>query len=89
MMVPTRRAGLTIVELIVAFTILLILSSMALPLARVKVHREKERLLRQRLNEIRVAIDRHKDLADAGKLGTLDPDTHGYPGEPRCPGRGH
>ena len=75
----SRRSGLTLVELIVAFTILLILSSMALPLAGIKVQREKERLLRARLSEIRKAIDRYKDMADAGKLGTIDPETHGYP----------
>ena len=75
----SRRSGLTLVELIVAFTLLLILSSMALPLAGIKVQREKERLLRDRLEEIRKAIERHKDMADAGKLGAVDPDTHGYP----------
>ena len=74
-----RQAGLTLVELIVAFTILLILSTMALPLARVKVQREKERRLRQALSEMRTAIDRYKDMADAGKLGQVDPDAHGYP----------
>ena len=66
-------------ELIVAFTILLILSTMALPLARVKVQREKERRLRRALTEIRTAIDRHKDMADQGKLGQVDEDTFGYP----------
>ena len=74
-----KQSGLTLVELIVAFTILLILSTMALPLARVKVQREKERRLRNALSEIRKAIDRHKDMADEGKLGQVDEDTFGYP----------
>ena len=74
-----KQSGLTLVELIVAFTILLILSTMALPLARVKVQREKERRLRDALSEIRKAIDRHKDMADQGKLGQVDEDTFGYP----------
>ena len=74
-----KQAGLTLVELIVAFTILLILSTMALPLARVKVQREKERRLRRALTEIRTAIDRYKDMADEGKFGPLDEDTFGYP----------
>ena len=74
-----KQSGLTLVELIVAFTILLILSTMALPLARVKVQREKERRLRRALTEIRTAIDRHKDMADEGKLGQVDEDTFGYP----------
>ena len=74
-----NRSGLTLVELIVAFAILMILSTMALPLARIKVQREKERLLRERLSEIRKAVDRFKDAADVGRLGRLDPDNHGYP----------
>jgi hypothetical protein len=52
---------------------------MALPLARVKVQREKERRLRDALTEMRKAIDRYKDMADAGQLGQIDPETMGYP----------
>lgn len=74
-----RRAGLTLVELIVAFTILLLLSTMALPLTRIKVQREKERRLRMALEDMRTAIDRYKDAADQGLLGDIDPDNHGYP----------
>ena len=73
------EAGLTLIELIVAFSLMLILSTMAVPVARVKVQREKERRLRSALTEIRVAIDRYKDMADKGGLGQLDPDNHGYP----------
>ena len=73
------EAGLTLIELIVAFSLMLILSLMALPVARVKVVREKERRLREALHEIREAIDRHKDMADEGNLGQLDPDNFGYP----------
>ena len=73
------QRGLTLIELIVAFSLMLILSTMAVPVARVKVQREKERRLRSALTEIRIAIDRYKDMADEGKLGQLDPDDHGYP----------
>ncbi len=73
------NAGLTLIELIVAFSLMLILSTMALPVARIKVQREKERRLRIALAEIRTAVDRHKDMADAGLLGDQDPDNHGYP----------
>jgi hypothetical protein len=52
---------------------------MALPLARVRVQREKERRLRDALTEMRKAIDRYKDYADAGKLGQVDPESNGYP----------
>ena len=74
-----RQSGLTLIELIVAFSIMLILSTIALPLAHVKIQREKERRLRDALSEMRKAIDRYKDLADAGQLGQVDPDTFGYP----------
>ena len=73
------EAGLTLIELIVAFSLMLILSLMALPVARVRVQREKEQRLRHGLIEIRTAIDRHKDMADEGNLGMLDPDNFGYP----------
>ena len=73
------EAGLTLIELIVAFSLMLILSLMALPVARVRVQREKEQRLRHALHEVRTAIDRHKDMADEGNLGMLDPDNFGYP----------
>ena len=64
---PRRRStqsGMTLVELIVAFTILALLSTMAVPLARYKVRRDKERELRWALREIHSAIDRYKDASD-------------------------
>ena len=73
------QSGLTLVELIVAFTIMLILTSMALPLARVKVRREKERELRYALREIRSAINQYKDASDSGKLGPPKLESEGYP----------
>lgn len=73
------RRGMTLVELIVAFTILLILTSMAVPLARSNVQRLKERQLREALHDMRAAIDKYKDLADGGKLGIQKMDSYGYP----------
>jgi general secretion pathway protein G len=70
--------GFTLVELIAAMTILLILSSVALPLARVQVQREREVELRRALRDIRQAIDRYKDFADRGMIPTKA-DTFGYP----------
>jgi general secretion pathway protein G len=70
---------MTLVELIVAFTILLILTSMAVPLARSNVQRLKERQLREALHDMRAAIDKYKDLADGGKLGIQKMDSYGYP----------
>jgi general secretion pathway protein G len=73
------RRGMTLIELIVAFTILLVLTSMAVPLARSNVRRVKERRLREALHEIHAAIDKYKDLADSGKLGVQKLDAYGYP----------
>jgi general secretion pathway protein G len=70
---------MTLVELIVAFTILLVLSAMAVPIARTNVRRIRERQLREALHEMRSAIDKYKDAADAGKLGIQKLDGYGYP----------
>ena len=61
-----RERGFTLLELIVAATILAVLTLMALPLARVTIQREKEKQLRQALWEMRDAIDRYKDACDRG-----------------------
>ena len=65
-------------ELIVSFTIMALLTSMAVPLAAYKVKRDKERELRYVLREMRDAIDAYKDASTKGlidvKLGT-----EGYP----------
>jgi len=74
-----NQRGLTLVELIVAFTIMTLLSAMAVPLARYKVRRERERELRYALREIRTAIDKYKDMADAQKFGPIKMGTEGYP----------
>jgi general secretion pathway protein G len=63
-----NQAGFSLVELIVAFSILLVLSTMAIPMARFQVRRQQERGLRQALAEMRRAIDKYKDMCDAGKI---------------------
>ena len=73
-----RARGFTLIELIVAATILSILTMMALPLARVTIKREKEKQLRQALWEMRDAIDRYKDMADRGMFQTKV-DSQNYP----------
>jgi len=73
-----RARGFTLIELIVAATILSILTLMALPLARVTIKREKERQLRLALWEMRDAIDRYKDMADKGMFQTKV-DSQNYP----------
>jgi general secretion pathway protein G len=73
-----RAHGFTLLELIVAATILSILTLMALPLARVTIQREREKQLRQALWEMRDAIDRYKDAADRQAFQTKV-DSNGYP----------
>jgi general secretion pathway protein G len=74
-----QQRGLTLVELIVAFSIMLILATMAVPLARAKVRVNRERELRQVLSEVRKAIDKYKDMADLGYLGPQKQGTNNWP----------
>jgi general secretion pathway protein G len=80
---PPRRAGYTFVELLVVGTMLLILASAVLPLARVTIQRQREVELRRALREMRVAIDRFKDAADQGLIGSTDlrANAEGYPAD--------
>jgi general secretion pathway protein G len=74
----SAEAGMTLLELIIACAILLILSSMALPIARFTVIREREKELRLDLREMRQAIDKYKDLADQQKI-RVELGSEGYP----------
>src|SRR5664279_6155187 len=74
-----NQRGLTLVELIVAFTIMLILTTMAVPLARSKVRVMRERELRYDLREMRSAIDKYKEYADLGYLGPQKLGTNNWP----------
>jgi len=65
-----RSAGMTLLELIISCSILLVLSSMALPIFRYAVIREKESELRYDLRTMKDAIDRYKELADQHKFRT-------------------
>ena len=73
-----RSRGFTMVELIVAMTILMVLTAVAAPIVRVGIQRGKERELRRDLWELRDAIDRYKDAADRGAFQTKL-DSQGYP----------
>jgi general secretion pathway protein G len=73
-----RNSGFTLIELIVATAILVILTGMALPLARVSIRRERERELRYDLWQMRDAIDRYKDAADRQAF-QIKVGSEGYP----------
>ena len=62
------EGGFTFVELLVVCTILLILASAVMPLARVSIQRQRETELRRSLREMRMAIDKFKDAADSGGI---------------------
>jgi len=74
-----NQQGLTLIELIVAFTVMLILSSMAVPLARSKVQAERARDLHRAVTEVRNAIDKYKDNCDMGYFGPPKLGTNCYP----------
>ena len=86
MRIPTSKTrhrsiaegGFTFVELMAAITILLLLTSVALPFARVQVQRTREVELRRALREMREAVDRYKDFSDRGMI-PVKADTFGYP----------
>ena len=73
-----KMGGFTLVELIVATTILMVLTTLAIPLARVAIKREKEHDLRHDLWEMRDAIDRYKDAADRNAF-QIKVGSEGYP----------
>jgi len=75
----STQSGLTLIELIVAFSILLILSTMAVPMARYQVRREREKELRADLADMRHAIDKYKDLCDQGKIQSTGIEAYCYP----------
>ena len=64
--------GYTFVEIIVVATIIMILASAIMPLAKVTAQRTREAELRRSLRELRTAIDKYKDAADLGQIGSLD-----------------
>lgn len=73
-----RDAGLTLLELIISCTILALLATMAIPIARYTAVRERENELKRDLVYMREAIDRYKDLADHGQI-RVDALAGGYP----------
>src|SRR6202051_1163966 len=74
----TNQAGMALIELIIAWAILLVLASAALAVARFTVIRTKESELHRDLREMRDAIDRYKDAADRNQI-RVELGSEGYP----------
>ena len=68
----SSERGYTFVEMLVVATIILILAAGVMPLAKVTAQRSREAELRRALREVRTAIDKYKDAADLGQIGSLD-----------------
>lgn len=73
--------GFTLIELMVALTILSILAAAAVPYAELSITRSKELELRRSLREIRTAIDRLHEDWESGKISKLGNNVSddGYP----------
>jgi general secretion pathway protein G len=73
-----RRAGFTLIELVVTVGIVALLASAAMPFAELTIRRGKEQQLTAALREIRTAIDAYKDAFDRGRIEQIVGAT-GYP----------
>lgn len=63
-------AGFTLAELITICAIVVVLTAIALPIAKFGLRRRKEEILRERLNHIEFALDRYAELRQTGKIKT-------------------
>ena len=73
-----RSSGVTLLELIIVITVILVLMGAAVPVVRVSIKRARETELRRDLWEMRTAIDRYKDAADKNAF-QQKLDSQGYP----------
>ena len=74
-----RQGGFTLLELVVTATVLMILASVVVPLARNGFKRQQELELRRALREIRLAIDDYKKQAEMQKIKAPPADANFYP----------
>ena len=77
----SRQGGYSFVELMIVTAILFILASAVMPLAQVTAQRQRESELRTALRQMRTAIDKFKDAADAGRIPSTEVEagSEGYP----------
>ena len=75
----SRQGGFTLLELVVTATVLMILASVAVPLARNGVKRQQELELKRSLREMRLAIDEYKKQAEQQKIKAPPAEANFYP----------
>ncbi len=73
-----KTRGFTLIELVIALAILAVLVTMAAPVIKLQVQRQKEAELRLALREIRSALDAYKRAVDEGRVARQI-DESGYP----------
>jgi len=80
-MIMRDTRGFTFIELVIVTAIVMILASVAIPMAQVTSQRQRESELRYALREMRTAIDKFRDAAEQGLIPPteLDPGNEGYP----------
>lgn len=74
-----RRQGFTLLEMIVTATVLIILASAVVPMAKNGLKRQRELELRRALREMRTAIDNYKAAAEQQRIKAPPPEQMGYP----------
>jgi general secretion pathway protein G len=78
----SRRSarGFTLAELVMVVALIALLATIALPVAKFTVKRQKEAELRLALRQIRTAIDEYKRMSDQGMI-PITVGGEGYPEE--------
>lgn len=74
-----RSRGFTLLEMVITATLLMIIASAVVPMAKNGVRRQKELELRRALREMRLAIDNYKLAVDQQKIKLPPAETNGYP----------
>ncbi|HWQ10237.1 MAG TPA: prepilin-type N-terminal cleavage/methylation domain-containing protein [Holophaga sp.] len=74
-----RARGFTLLEMLTTLTVLLILASAVVPMAKKGIRREKELELRRDLREMRQAIDAYKAAVEQLKIQAPPLENNGYP----------
>lgn len=75
---PIRRAGFTLVEMVVVVAVVGVLAAAARPVLELSLRRSQELALRQGLRTLREAIDAYKRAVDEGRIARSETDS-GYP----------